>query len=794
MATLNTNSKLSPAFALLLFAAVVAAILATLPSKPALAAGGATCASEPATTTGKVEQTITVPTNGTYNIWARLKPASSAPSSFVLRLDGQCYAMGGNSLAAGSLQWVDYSDATPANKTSAVLTAGSYSLTSLAGNDGLQLDRIMLLPAGCTPVGDGDNCLNDTVAPTVAISDPASSGTVSNTTQITATASDNDSINKLDFYLDGTTLIGSDTSAPYAVNWDSRTAVNGMHSVTARAYDQSNNSTTSSPVTVTVANPSNPSDSDSDGVADSEEDAGPNNGDANNDGTADASQATVISFINRQTSQRNVLVASGDCSSLSGAASLAAAEPNQPLGYWRFSLNCAAPGQAASVKLYLGKKYDTAGWQVAKVEADGAIVKTFTDQVVIGTDNLAGNAVTSLAYSLTDGGDLDEDQTTNATIADPLAIVINNSSLLATTGQTIIGLLVTGIMVTAVALGTSLAVFKRRKRLGLLPIRAKSAQPTKLAYSRIYMRGIVVVLALSLLGLGSVGSLRAFSYGPMVASEPESGSLSGVSTIADAQASGGQVVQFNDAGPARPSALNTGYAAGTTFIQWGFEDVPDSNFTFDSYEFNTTTRGYYAFYGNNLMLRNCKFNQGVIFYGDNIRIENCDVDGGISFSGSANSVAEYNNIHDFAGDGFHVTSDTGQVSNLVIQHNYVHAPTPGPLDHADGIQVRGSQGLTLYNNVFDLGPWTQVNGVDVLNAAVFIQNANGGNSSLTIDRNYLNGGGVTLQIGPMPNSTITNNFFGTDAQYGDVTNLTNPGDLLDSSGNKRDGTGEAIQI
>src|SRR5206468_3038368 len=56
------------------------------------------------------------------------------------------------------------------------------------------------------------------------------------------------------FILDGTSLGAEDTSAPYSVSWDTTTASNGSHTLTARARDAAGNATTSSAVTVTVSN------------------------------------------------------------------------------------------------------------------------------------------------------------------------------------------------------------------------------------------------------------------------------------------------------------------------------------------------------------------------------------------------------------------------------------------------------------------------------------------------------------------------------------------------------------
>lgn len=93
----------------------------------------------------------------------------------------------------------------------------------------------------------------DSVPPTVALTAPASGTTVTGTVTVTATASDNFGVVAVDFY-DGDTLIGSATSAPYSVNWATRSGPNGSRTLTARARDLAGNITTSQSVTVTADN------------------------------------------------------------------------------------------------------------------------------------------------------------------------------------------------------------------------------------------------------------------------------------------------------------------------------------------------------------------------------------------------------------------------------------------------------------------------------------------------------------------------------------------------------------
>jgi hypothetical protein len=69
-----------------------------------------------------------------------------------------------------------------------------------------------------------------------------------------ATASDNFGVAGVQFHLDGAPLGPEDTTAPYAVVWNTFTASNAAHILTAVARDTAGNRTTSAPVTVTVDN------------------------------------------------------------------------------------------------------------------------------------------------------------------------------------------------------------------------------------------------------------------------------------------------------------------------------------------------------------------------------------------------------------------------------------------------------------------------------------------------------------------------------------------------------------
>jgi hypothetical protein len=94
----------------------------------------------------------------------------------------------------------------------------------------------------------------DTTAPTVSMTAPANGATASGVVTVSATASDNVGVLGVQFLLDGAALGTEDTTAPYAISWDSTTASSGAHTLSARARDAAGNLTTSATVSVTIDN------------------------------------------------------------------------------------------------------------------------------------------------------------------------------------------------------------------------------------------------------------------------------------------------------------------------------------------------------------------------------------------------------------------------------------------------------------------------------------------------------------------------------------------------------------
>jgi regulation of enolase protein 1 (concanavalin A-like superfamily) len=123
------------------------------------------------------------------------------------------------------------------------LGVSSHTTTSTAT---ATFDHVTITGGGSPPP--------DTTPPTVSITAPASGATVSATASVTANASDNVGVAGVQFRLDGATLGAELTAAPYTLSWDTTTATNGSHTLTAVARDAAANTATSAAVTVTVNN------------------------------------------------------------------------------------------------------------------------------------------------------------------------------------------------------------------------------------------------------------------------------------------------------------------------------------------------------------------------------------------------------------------------------------------------------------------------------------------------------------------------------------------------------------
>ena len=92
--------------------------------------------------------------------------------------------------------------------------------------------------------------------PTASLTSPANGATISGMTTIAGTATDDVGVTRVEFWCDGSVLLGSATTAPYSITYNTATIANGSHVFTCKSYDASGHSTTSAANTATVSNSS----------------------------------------------------------------------------------------------------------------------------------------------------------------------------------------------------------------------------------------------------------------------------------------------------------------------------------------------------------------------------------------------------------------------------------------------------------------------------------------------------------------------------------------------------------
>jgi Bacterial Ig domain len=215
-------------------------------------AAGNTTTSEPVTVTVNNPDTTPpmvsvtppaggAPVSGTVTLAATASDNTGVVAGVQFRLDGANLGAEDTSSVDGyGVSW---------NTTTA--TNGIHTLTAVARDAAGNITT-------SAPVTVTVNNNPDTTAPTVSLIGPATGATVKGTVNLGATATDNVGVAGVQFLLDDAALGAEDPTSPYGpVSWNTATVSDGIHTLTAVARDAAGNTTTSAPVTVTVANASN---------------------------------------------------------------------------------------------------------------------------------------------------------------------------------------------------------------------------------------------------------------------------------------------------------------------------------------------------------------------------------------------------------------------------------------------------------------------------------------------------------------------------------------------------------
>ncbi|HBP86985.1 MAG TPA: hypothetical protein DD706_04730, partial [Nitrospiraceae bacterium] len=130
---------------------------------------------------------------------------------------------------------------------------GSYTLTAIARDAAGNTKTAASVTVTVNNTSIPPPPSADTTPPTVTLTTP-SAGTVSGTVTVSANASDTGGVTGVQFQLQGANLGAEDTTYPFSSSWNTTTVSNGPYTLTAIARDAAGNTTTATPVTVTVSN------------------------------------------------------------------------------------------------------------------------------------------------------------------------------------------------------------------------------------------------------------------------------------------------------------------------------------------------------------------------------------------------------------------------------------------------------------------------------------------------------------------------------------------------------------
>ncbi|MCA9344915.1 hypothetical protein KC946_03700, partial [Candidatus Saccharibacteria bacterium] len=171
--------------------------------------------------------------------------------------------------------------------------------------------------------------------------------------------------------------------------------------------------------------------SDSDTIPDSIEQAAPNNGDGNNDGTPDSQQSNVTSLPDPKTGKYITLVAPAG-TTLTFTSVVNENTPGStnedtsydyPLGLVSFTLDGVTPGSTNDITIYYSNpgQTDPSSYVLRKHNPNTKTTFSIGDTVLSST-TINNIPTITASYQVTDGQDLDIDGEANGTIVDPVGL------------------------------------------------------------------------------------------------------------------------------------------------------------------------------------------------------------------------------------------------------------------------------------------------------------------------------------------------------------------------------------
>jgi hypothetical protein len=230
-----------------------------------------------APTTAIHQATATIPTASSVQRWATWFPAMGVDIGIpdTSGYNGGAYSLtwkSGTDVGGGNGVWRrDYTKAIVLHRpaswdttatqyntySSSIALGGTYYPLNADGTTGTGVTTIALRTGEGAilmkaPISGNQPPPNDTTAPVASITSPANGATVNGAVTISAAASDNVAVTKVEFYENGVPIFVSNV-APYNYNWNSALVADGSCTLTVKAYDAADNVGQSS-VTTIVSN------------------------------------------------------------------------------------------------------------------------------------------------------------------------------------------------------------------------------------------------------------------------------------------------------------------------------------------------------------------------------------------------------------------------------------------------------------------------------------------------------------------------------------------------------------
>src|SRR5439155_1723005 len=160
-----------------------------------------------------------------------------------------------NVTAGSGCNWIASSSAGWITITAGLTGSGNGTVSySAQANAGTSRSGSLTIAGQNFTVNQAAAVSVDTQPPTVSMTAPANGTTLSGTASLSANASDNIAVTKVEFYCDNGILLGSDTLSPYSTSPNTTTMANGSHTLYCKAYDAAGNSSTSGGISVTINN------------------------------------------------------------------------------------------------------------------------------------------------------------------------------------------------------------------------------------------------------------------------------------------------------------------------------------------------------------------------------------------------------------------------------------------------------------------------------------------------------------------------------------------------------------